>query len=231
MKLFGPCSVAAFLAVLAVPAFADLSNAIFAYSPSGTQSLTLDTPSSPITLSASFTGWYDQTGFHSSGNRNYIAGVCGTDICSGFNLDTHDFFVFDLSSVAPGTMLTGASLSIGNALAPPGYISPSPTLTYDNWDVTTPISTLEASNSGAVGIYHDLGSGIMYASTIVSAADNGMHVGIALNADALAALTSAEGGHIAIGGAVELTSVPEPGFIGLVGAGLASLLYSRIAGF
>ena len=90
--------------------------------------------------------------------------------------------------------------------------------------VTTSIATLISAQSGQVGIYNDLGSGVQYASTVVTAASDGTQVLITLDAAALASLIAAEGGSWAVGGAVSASSsVPEPTSFGLLGAGLAGL--------
>jgi hypothetical protein len=146
--------------------FADLSNAIFAYSPSGSQELILN---GTTILSATSSDSYDQTGnnLHSGGGvGNYIAGVCGSnDSCFGFNFNYHDFFVFDLANVVGP--ITSAQLSIGNP-NPSGYISQASSLTYNSWDVSTSIATLIAAQSGQVGIFNDLGSGTQFGSTTVT---------------------------------------------------------------
>ncbi len=214
-----------FVFLVGRPALADTSRAIFAFSSSGVLSDTqLILDGTPV--DASFTGWYDQTGSHDSTNPNYIAGVCGSsDSCLGDDLNRRDFFVFD---VPPG-LYTSAVLSLFNPSV--GYISTNPTETYDSWDVSTLIFDLEANNTGRVDIFNDLGSGMQFGSVVVSAADNGTFVNITLNSDALVAINSAEGGPLAIGGAVELGApVPEPATLLLFGSGcglLASLMRRR----
>jgi len=198
--------------------FAGTSQAIFAFSPSGSQQLILN--GGDTVLDATNTGWYDQTGF-SENAGNYIAGVCGSsDACVGDNLDANDYFVFDLSDVSGA--ITSAELSIGNPTS--GYISPNPSETFNVWDVSTPISTLIASNTGQVGIYNDLGSGNLYGSTSVSLADDGNQVLVNLGAQALADIQAAEGNSFAVGGEVDPAGVPEPTSMLLLGAGLAALM-------
>jgi hypothetical protein len=87
--------------------------------------------------------------------------------------------------------------------------------------VTTPISTLIADNFRATSIFSDLGSGTFFGSVIVSPSDNGTQINISLNADALTALRSAEGGDFAIGGSLNaFNAVPGP----IAGAGLPGLI-------
>src|SRR5690242_12122976 len=80
-------------------AFAD--EYIFGGSPSGVQQLILN---GSITLNAANTGWYDETGFHSASNLNYIAGVC-----CGPQGGHNDYFVFNLAGIS--TPILSATLS------------------------------------------------------------------------------------------------------------------------
>ena len=109
--------------------------------------------------------------------------------CFGTDGEYHDYFVFDLSSV--DVHITSASLSIGNSTT--GFGGPQPA-SYTNWDVSTPIAALEASQSGATGIWSDLAGGVNYASTLVGPGDNGAQVFIALDAAAVAAINADAGG-------------------------------------
>jgi hypothetical protein len=209
---------AAFLLICAASAMnialAGPINYIFGFSPSGTQTLTLN---GSIVLNATNTGWYDNSGAHSASNVNYEAGPNE----SVGNPDHHDFFVFNLAGVTAG--ITSATLSIGNASN--GYMSDSPFLTYSMFDVSTPIGTLIATQSGRTDIFADLGSGTVYASRTVSAADDGTQVLITLDAAAIAAINASIGSQFAIGGAVVIT--PEPAAITLVSMGIAGLVLLR----
>jgi hypothetical protein len=165
--------------------------------------------------------------------------------------------VFDLTALT--SEITSASLLLynpDNALpALKGYVSPDPTETYRLHQVDTAIATLTASNVGAAGmqIFDDLGTGTVFGERVVSAADNGTTVAIALNADGIAALNAARGGLFAVGGAIstigspgaeyvfgfsvaignpdlrqlefETTSVPEPTMVVLLGS--AAVLAAR----
>jgi hypothetical protein len=222
--------LALLLVGFAVPSFADSSNAMFAFTPDGTQSLVLN--GGTLTLNAIDTGWYDQNGTHTAANPNYIMGICGSsDACNGNNLDLHDFFVFDLSTVT--FVITSASLSIGSPNTN-GYISPNPSLSISFFDVTTPINSLIASQAAAVATYNDLGSGVLYGTRSVDATTNGTQVVTALNAAAVAALNAsrvANDKRWATGGCVNATcsatTAPEPTSILLVGLGLAGLTVLR----
>ena len=166
-------------------------------------------------LDAVSSGWYDSSGLHDSTNANYIVGNCLPATCDGGDGKTlyNDFFVFDLSGVKGP--ITSAVLSIANPSAADNLDPPFPSdgfggvpTTYSNWDVSTPIATLIADATGATGIYADLGSGVRYGSRGVGPATDGIQVNVALDAAALAALQSDEGGQFAIGGT--LAAVPEP---------------------
>jgi len=216
-------------------ASAGLSNIVFEYTYSpyqtGTQQLILN--GGAITLNATSTGWYDQTGSHGSTNPDYVAGTCGSsDACFGTDLEYNDYFVFDLSNVA--THITSAELSLYNPSDPPapggGFLSSQP-LTYTNFDVDTPVTDLIADQTGAIAIYNDLGSGTVYAQTVVTGADNGTQIVIPLNANGLTALNEAEGSPFAIGGsvtsAVPTGGIPEPAIwamllVGFMGLGVVA---------
>ena len=219
MKTLASSLALMFLGGLCSVASAGTLGVMFGSTPSGTQQLIL-TVGGTQTLAASFTGWWDSTGSHDAGNSNYGVGDANS------SPDHHDFFVFDLSGIE-GT-ITGAQLSIGNTAN--GYMAgiPAGISTLAMFDVSTSIEALEATNSGQVGIFTDLGSGTLFASRTVSAADNGTQVLITLNASALAALNAAEGQEFAIGGALESsTATPEPGTVMMLGSALAGLLYFR----
>jgi hypothetical protein len=148
-----------------------------------------------VNVSNSDSGWYDDTGFHDSTNKNYISGFAGAP-------DHHDYFVFDLSGITGN--VTGAQLQLFNPGDPnDGYNGPSgSSITYSVFDVSTSISNLESDNIGATGIFNDLGSGTSYGSVSVSAASNGTTVTITFNSAGLSAIQSAEGGSFAVGGAL-----------------------------
>jgi len=142
-------------------------------------------------------GWYTDGGAHTLGNANYLVGKCGTLYCSDNTTIFRNFFVFDLAFV-PGTILT-ATLVAENPDS--GFESNQSSETWTIYEVSTPIDTLVNSTS-SVAIYDDLGSGMVFGSTQITADDNGELVTVALNNDALSELNSAIGQKFAVGGAI-----------------------------
>src|SRR5262249_13911155 len=129
-----------------------------------------------FTINRTDLGWYDSTGFHDAGNKNYITG----NLPPGF----HDYFVFNLSGVSGP--IVSAQLRAFNPSN--GYSGPAGGLTLNLFDVSTGIADLEASHFGRVDIYNDLGSGTNFGSQLVGPGSNGTFVTVDLNGAALAAL-------------------------------------------
>jgi hypothetical protein len=152
-----------------------------------------------VTLDVVDSGWYEDIGSHDATNKNYIAGRL-----SGH--EYRDYFVFDLSSVT-GTILS-AQLQLFNPVT--GFTSISASETFTLFDVSTPIATLSASNSGAAGlpIFGDLGSGTAFGTRPITTADNGTTVVTTLNGAAVTELNAASG-LWAIGGAITTIGVTQ----------------------
>jgi hypothetical protein len=194
-------------------------------------------PPPAVAITAQNTGWYDQTGFHDAANTNYISGRLT-------NNEHRNFTVFSLSGLSGP--IVSAQLQLFNPGPPfPGYSSPKPSEIFTLFDVSTPIPTLVANQTGQTGIFTDLGTGVPLGAQVVSAADDGNIVTVTLNPAGLAALNAAEGRQIAFGGAITtldptttaneyifgfangpgtvqliVTAVPEPASLILMGMGL-----------
>jgi hypothetical protein len=196
-------------------------------------------------------GFYSVLGEHAANNTGYFVGdnriaACNSPTCLN---DFRNFFVFDLAGVTQPIADAKLALSVP---VPPGYSSPSPSENYELHDVTTPISTLVGWDGG-VAVHADLGSGLVYGSRTMTAADNLRVVEIVLNSAAITAMNATHG-LFAIGGSLttldglanaenvfaaanpvtdiaqlRLTLVPEPSTFVLLGIGAISLLGYRKA--
>ena len=202
MAAFAALAIGAATPVLAA------DNYLFGYSPSGTQTLTLN---GTFSIQASDTGWYSQNGTHDPRNNNYIVGDCTSCFGSAFN----DYFIFDLSNYTGGAV-TSAVLSIGNGN---GYAA-GPLSTYSLFDVTSPIANLDVQNGGAttgITIFNDLESGVLYGSRSITNVVQNSQVDTTLNANFVAAINARQGDTFAIGGTLRPgdvipgnNGVPEP---------------------
>jgi hypothetical protein len=190
-----------------------------------------------IVLNASDTGWYDSTGFHDSGNKNTHAGMPSGP---GSSISERNYMVFDLTSIFE--VITSASVTMYND--PENDTG----ITFYLGTVTTPISTLEASQFGAIGIYNDLAANTVLASiTTVSGYNTFTVLPIALSY-----LQAAEGSFFAIGGhslndsghsfgfnagietdptyyqlTINYSPVPEPATLALFSLGLAGMAFGK----
>jgi large repetitive protein len=198
-------------------------------------------------------GWYNETGFHDPINSNYVVGdTRGPDGsgCATCTNDERNFFVFDLAGVTEPIVSAKLALNVPNF----GYASPDLSENYELYDVVTPISTLVAGGAGNIATWDDLGSGVIYGSRTMTAADagTGRIVEIVLNSSVIDAMNST-GGLFAFGGSLttldglandeftfgfsgagrlnvtqlRLTLVPEPSTLLLLGIGAISLLAYR----
>lgn len=152
-----------------------------------------------ITLSATDSGQYSQSGFSSSVNTNYFVGRNSTGNVF------RNFFVFDLSGVS-GTITT-AGLRLFNP--PSGYTGTDESNTYTVYDVVTPADVLVAGGSGRADIFADLGSGIEYGSVTVTLTANNSIIDFDLNQAALTALNN-RSGLFAVGGWLTTPSLTGP---------------------
>jgi hypothetical protein len=210
IRAAGATSAALMLLLLAPVAHAGLSEAVFAYTGASFATSLQVTAGGVTTIVATNRGWYDSTGSPNgaSPTNNYIAGLCGNDACrTSPDALTNNWFVF--SNLAAGAPITAASLllSVPPNGANPGYISPTPSLLYTVYDVTTPIANL---GTAGVAIYTDLGSGTVYGTRSYTAADMGTLTAEPLNAAAIAYLNANRGALVAFGGSVQIVSIAVP---------------------
>jgi hypothetical protein len=146
-----------------------------------------------VTLDAVDSGFYFANGLHNPRIENYLTGV--------FTTEHRSFVVFDVSRIF-GT-INSATLRLFNPnISPfqPGYLSPDPTEILNIYDVTTPAGDITGNTAGLAG-FDDLGSGTLYGTRVVSAADNGTVVETPLMNSAVAGLNAATGLFV-LGGAL-----------------------------
>jgi hypothetical protein len=167
-------------------------------------------------------GWYSDAGIRNS-NANYFTGV--NDAAA----ERRGFFLFDLSTyqtpivsarISLFNCATGAGLpcnGLGN-----GFSSPNSSETVDLFDFFGSRTAL-VGGTGGLGAFTDLGSGAVFGTRSISAADNGTTVTFNLNSAGIASLNGARGNTFAVGSAMRLGTtsvVPEPGTSVLVGIDL-----------
>jgi hypothetical protein len=201
-----------------------------------------------VTINYSDRGWYTPDGNHTPSNVNYT--VADFYIDGSGSLASHNFFVFNLASVTKPIASAKLALYVPGGTEP-GYSSPDPSENYELHDVATPIATLVAG-TGGVATWDDLGSGVVYGSRTMTAADMGNVVEITLNSSAVAAMNATHG-LLGFGGSIttldslpgtyeqlfgytqvstyvtqlRLTLVPEPPTLLLLGIGAISLVGRR----
>jgi len=141
-------------------------------------------------------GWIQSNGSHTSTNNNYLVGLQTGPV------EFRDYATFTLSPWTP--TIISAELRLFNPVI--GYSSPDPTETYTLFDVSATAAALDTTrlvgDATGITIFNDLGTGTIYGTRSVSAADNNATVAIVLNADAIAALNAARGATISFGGAL-----------------------------
>jgi hypothetical protein len=174
-----------------------------------------------VAYDATNSGHYDNLG----GNiqTNYQAGF------DGFNnnpeSEVRNFFTFDLSSLTGP--ITSATLTIPSNPFGIGYENTSGTasITYTNWDVSTPIDDLDNGTNG-LSTFADLGSGEKFGSALVHEGD--LVTTVTLDAAALEDIAAAEGKAFAIGGSA-MATVPEASTwaMMIVGFGLMGVALRR----
>jgi hypothetical protein len=144
-------------------------------------------------------GWYSPTGTRIP--DNYIVGDNRGENPLGFT-DHRNYFVFDLAGVTQPIASAKLALFVpSTATRPgPGFDSSDPSENYELHDVVTSLASLIGGTAG-VAAYTDLGSGVVYGSRAMTAADQESVIEINLNSVAISALDAATG-LIAIGGSL-----------------------------
>jgi len=214
-KILLLCSMMLIFASLA-SANSSLAMFSFTYPPYELGDVELQTNNGNIV--STMTGWYDQTGSHGASNPDYIVGLCGTDSCHGGNDVFNDFFVFNV----PSGTYTSAVISayLPGPTPYPGYYGPASGLTYQLFDVSTPLAQVMSDNTGRTDIYTDLGSGVLYGTALVTPGEMGTQVLITLDPAALASINAASGGLWGVGGSIYGAAIPEPATLLLLSTGL-----------
>jgi len=213
----------------------------------------LASASPAITINASDSGNYSDSGSHSLGDLEYVAGWD--------NEGLHNYFVFDLSGLS-GTIASATLHAYNPAVCEPncsytgGYDSGDASETYNLHEVLLPAALVSNSVLNPA-IYTDLGDGTSFGSHNASLADNGAFIDIPLNAAGIAAAQTFVGiGSFVLGGEVStltaalntkeyvfgltdpagfgvftrqliVTIVPEPGTGALVALGLVAVASAR----
>jgi hypothetical protein len=170
-----------------------------------------------VTLDSTDTGWWDENGDNTPGNTNYLTGLYSADLYNSF-------YVFNLSGITQP--IASAELGIYNPTS--GYTSSNPSETLGFFDVSTPIASLEAGGAGQTSIYQDLGTGVSYGTTTVSAADDGETVTSSLDAAAISAMNADLANQFAIGGS--LTSPTVGGYVFGFSGGTSATLQLNLGG-
>jgi hypothetical protein len=194
------------LASLAVAASAQAAGDQFIFGSSGPNIGNYLSLNGSTDLSFVDQGWYRNTGYHSSSNKNYIVGYCAN--CGGY--DYRNWFIVDLTGFSGP--VTSASMRL---------YSYDVTLTSGNYylnDFTGSVSSLRGDSleGSAAGLatFADLGTGVNYGYRFYqSATDSNQFHTIALNSGAVASLNTAIANHEtlwALGGAFAPGGVPIP---------------------
>ncbi len=160
------------------------------------------------TLTATISGWFANDGRNVrngvSALQNYGVGWDPVDFEQSILL--RDFFVFNLSGVSG--MIVSATLNLYVPNKPPdsgpGYVSFEASepyqLTSSSTSVADIVQIYGPDSAKGLSIFNTLGTGTVFASTTVTAADDGTTLHLTLNAAGLAFLNSNEGNSIVLSG-------------------------------
>jgi hypothetical protein len=135
-------------------------------------------------------GWYNPAGRTLSNSSYNVGDDRGPGCASGFCFnDYRDYFVFDLAGISPPIASGKLALYVPDATLP-GYKSPDPSENFELHDVATPVNSF-ILGTGGVAAWNDLGTGVVYGSRFMTAADMGNIVEVELNPSAIAAMNAA----------------------------------------
>lgn len=157
----------------------------------GSSLFTSTTKAGTTVLTASDVGWYNSNGEHLAFCKGFMVGYAG----AFDGLTYRSYYLFDLRNVK-GTITSATVRVFSDAY---GFDSPNASETLGLFDVSTPASLLQFGQTGAYGVYKDLGTGKLFGTGTVSTANDNKYVYVSLNADGLAALNAARGGTLAFG--------------------------------
>lgn len=146
-----------------------------------------------IILNAVDSGFYDRSGFHSPTDRSYTVGEpYGV---SSSRTPHRNFFVFEIPSMT--NQISAATLELFSFSS----YSPEGSETFELREVTTPVTTLRAGGFGQVGVYADLGDGLVFGGRTYSTffGTNGVE-NIPLNGAFVASANTTRGQLLALGG-------------------------------
>ncbi len=194
--------------------------------PVAAASFTFNTSDSQFTPGFDNQGWWSATALNTNTNTSYFTG----ERDDGAIL--RSFFTFDLSSLnLAGQTITAATLEVARY----AYDSNDANETVAFFDVSTDAATLNNNTGSNAAIFNDLGSGKNYGTFVVNSYTSSMvlTLSFALNANALADISAAEGQFFSIGGA--LTSITPAGgenesiFSGSSSTGIQRLTIQTVA--
>lgn len=155
----------------------------------------------PFNPGANNSGWWSADVPREKANDNYFVGFLNSYMLN-------DFFSFFIPSGI--SVVTSASLNIPRGL--PGFPTTSGVpLTYSLYDVGTPADMLNTNVGTNATIFNDLGSGVLYGSTVVADLTLPDPLLLLLDPAAVADLNAAKGTWFSIGGTINTGfDVAEP---------------------